>query len=142
MTSACASFTLGNDSRQPSTSPSATRLPSTLTRSSSRPSRNRRPVLSSWPRSPVRNQPPSFSPLGAFLGGLSCLSACGPTAPADTAGLLTQMTPFSSCGTALPCASVSRTSTPPTTLPTDSGDCARRSTATTPASVVWYTLIR
>ena len=36
-TRACAAFTLGNASRQPSTSPSATRLPSTLTRSSSRP---------------------------------------------------------------------------------------------------------
>src|SRR5262245_45031992 len=57
MTSACACFTFGNDSRQPSTSPSATRLPSTFTPSSSRPARYKRPLLSSLPLSPVRNQP-------------------------------------------------------------------------------------
>ena len=37
MIRACAALTLGNASRHPSTSPRATRLPSTLTRSSSRP---------------------------------------------------------------------------------------------------------
>src|SRR5262245_35925618 len=56
-TSAWAALIFGNASRQPSTSPSATRLPSTLTTSSSRPVRNIRLVLSILPRSPVRNQP-------------------------------------------------------------------------------------
>ena len=46
MTRACAALIFGKDSRQPSTSPSATRLPSTFTRSSSRPVMVMRPFLS------------------------------------------------------------------------------------------------
>src|SRR5215213_2710320 len=52
-TVACAALIFGNASRQPSTSPSATRLPSTFTTSSSRPVIARRPVLSILPRSPA-----------------------------------------------------------------------------------------
>src|SRR5829696_2054997 len=75
-TVACAALIFGNDSRQPSTSPSATRLPSTLTTSSSRPTRYTRPDLSTRPRSPVRNQP--------------CLS----TVPIDAGALLDDLAPL------------------------------------------------
>src|SRR5439155_15852100 len=101
-----ADLIFANASRQPSTSPSATRLPSTLTTSSSRPVMQRRPFLSSLPRSPVRSQPPlSVEPIATMpdarsFDGFS--SSYGPIDLGESVLLLTQIKPALSLAAALP----------------------------------------